>query len=196
MASDANRFRVDSGVRVGCDSFRASKSREFKQQLLACQRILFILVNFGPFVVPIPEKIFVNVPPLPFLFLLAVVAFSKHDAASVVAGLKALLLVCLVSQLLRVQIIPDVLVAVSVMAGVQLNCIANRFYAIGCVSIINYLLVLAKREVLMAAGVQFVRTAIIQHHVVIELATGINAFVRESHVLNLKLILVILKRSN
>lgn len=191
MASEANRFRVDSGVRVGCDSFRASKSREFKQQLLACQRILFILVKFGPFVVPIPEKIFVNVPPLPFLFLLAVVAFSKHDAASVVAGLKALLLVCLVSQLLRVQIIPDVLVAVSVMAGVQLNCFANRLDAISCVAIINYLLVLAKREVLMAAGVQFVRTAIIKHHVVIELATRINAFVRECNVLNLKLILVL-----
>lgn len=153
MASNSNRFRVDSGVRVGCDSFRASKSREYKQQLLACQRILFILVNFGPFVVPISQKLFVDVTPLPFLFLLAVVAFSKHDRASVVAGLKALLFVCLVSQLLCIQVIPDVLIAMPVMTGVQLDRIANGFDAVSSVGVINYLLVLPKRVMLMATRV-------------------------------------------
>lgn len=144
--------------------------------------------NFGPFVLPIPEQRFVDVTPLPLLLLLAVVAFSQHDVASVVAGLKALRLVGLVSQLLRVQVIPDVLIAVQVMAGVQLNRIADWLDAVRSVGVINYLLVLPKRVVLMATWVQFVRTAVVENHVVIELATGIDAFVGESNVFDLKLI--------
>lgn len=102
------------------------------------------LVYFRPGILPISEIRFVDLAPLPLLLLLVVVTFSQNDTAAVITGLKALFLVCLVFELLGVQVIPNVLIAMDVVAGMQLNRVANWLNTVGSVGVINDFLVLAE----------------------------------------------------
>lgn len=140
------------------------RSKDFFVQLYE----FCLLKNFGPDVIPISYIVFILIAPFPFLFELATVARFHVNFAGAFVRLKAFLLVLARLDLLRVGIEPEILVALLVMARMQLNLVATWFYTICGVGVELDVAIVSQEVMLMARWLNFIVATVVHAHLFVK----------------------------